>query len=77
MIPIHASAIFLLTFHSLYFFFHFAMILNQFCEHPDYHCFERCTDRLAISSLLSSFSGVLICSLIWAIFFCLRTPIAL
>ena len=33
------------------------------------------SDRLAISLLLSSFSGVLICSFIWAIFLCLITPV--
>ena len=30
------------TFHSLHFFLHFVTILNHFCEHPDYHCFELC-----------------------------------
>ena len=35
------------------------------------------SDRLAISSSLSSFSGVLIYSFIWAIFLCLSTPVTL
>ena len=30
------------TFHSLHFFLYFATILNHFCEHPDYQCFELC-----------------------------------
>ena len=33
--------------------------------------------RLVISSLLTSFSGVLICSFIWAIFHCLGTSVML
>ena len=33
--------------------------------------------RLAVSSLLGSFSGVLICSFIWAIFLCLGGPVML
>ena len=32
-------------------------------------------DRLAISLLLSSFSGVLICSFIWAVFLCFSAPV--
>ena len=35
------------------------------------------SDRLSISSSLSSFSGVLISSYIWAIFLCLSTPVML
>ena len=35
------------------------------------------SDRLAISVLLSSSFGVLICSFIWAIFLCLGTPVML
>ena len=30
------------TLYSLHFFLHFATKLNQFCEHPDYQCFELC-----------------------------------
>ena len=30
------------NFHSFHFFLDFATILNQFCEHPDYQCFELC-----------------------------------
>ena len=33
------------------------------------------SNRLAISLLLSSFSGLLICSFIWDIFLCLGAPI--
>ena len=29
-------------FHILYFFLSFVTILNEFCEHPDYQCFELC-----------------------------------
>ena len=35
------------------------------------------SDRLTISSSLSSFSGVLICSYIWALFLCLSAPVTL
>ena len=35
------------------------------------------SDMLYISSLFSSFSGVLICYLIWAIFLCLSAPVTL
>ena len=31
-----------LTFHSLHFFLYFTTMLNHFCEHPDYQCFELC-----------------------------------
>ena len=67
------------TFHSLHFFLYFATILNNFCQHPDYQCFELCiSDRLAISSWLSCiFSGALICSFIWAMCFGLSMPITL
>ena len=41
------------TLHSLHFFLCFVTILNHFCEHPDYQCFELPSGRLAISSLLS------------------------
>ena len=27
-------------FHSLHFLLNFTTILNHFCEHPDYQCFE-------------------------------------
>ena len=30
------------TLHSLHFFLYFATLLNHFCEHPDYQCFEFC-----------------------------------
>ena len=30
------------TLHSLHFFLCFATILNHFCEHPEYQCFELC-----------------------------------
>ena len=30
------------TFHSLPFFHYFVAILNHFCEHSDYQCFELC-----------------------------------
>ena len=39
--------------------------------------FNSASDRLAISSSLSSFSGVLIYSFTWAIFLCLGTAVAL
>ena len=35
------------------------------------------SDRLATSSLLSSFCGVLLCSFIWAVFLCLGAPVKL
>ena len=45
-------------------------MLKHFCEHPDYQCFELCIWEVAISSSLSCiFSGALICSFIWSIFF--------
>ena len=28
--------------YSLHFFLYFASLLNHFCEHPDYQCFELC-----------------------------------
>ena len=31
-----------LTLGSLHFFLHFLTKLSQFCEHPDYQCFELC-----------------------------------
>ena len=57
------------TFHSFHFSLYFATILNHFCEHPDYQCFEFCIWQVAISSWLSSIFGALICSFIWAYFF--------
>ena len=30
------------TLHSLHFFLYLAIILNHFCEQPDYQCFEPC-----------------------------------
>ena len=40
---------------------------DEFLEHRNNQCF----DRLLISILFSSFSGVLFCSFIWAMFLCL------
>ena len=48
----------------------FVTIFNQIWEHPDYQCLNCACDRLPISSSLSYiFSGALICSFIWAIYF--------
>ena len=60
---------------SLHLFFHFVTVLNQFCEHTDYQCLNSASDRLAMSLSLSSFSGALVCSFIWAIFLCLSAPV--
>ena len=47
------------TFHSLHFFLYFMTILNQFCEHWITNVLNSVSDRLAISSSLSSIFGVL------------------
>ena len=66
----------LFHFVCLHFFLYFVTELSHFCEHPDYQCLNCACDRLALSSLLSCiFSGVLICSFIWAIFFCPGVPV--
>ena len=59
------------SWHRLHFFIWFLNRFNQFCERPNYQCFELCiSDRLAISSSLSCIvSGALKCSVIWAIFY--------
>ena len=46
LIPVTAGSLYIFryfTFHSLRFLLYFVTILNQFCEHPDYQCFELCT----------------------------------
>ena len=50
-------------------------LFNHFCEHPDYQFLNSACHRLAVSLLLSSFSGVLSCSFIWAMFLCLSPPV--
>ena len=45
LIPVTVGSLYIFryfTFHSFYFFLYFATILNHFCEHPDYQCFELC-----------------------------------
>ena len=58
------------TLYSLQFSLCFVTELNHFCAILITSVFNSASDRLSISSLLSSFSGVLICSFIWAIFLC-------
>ena len=44
-LPVTAGSLYILlyfTLGSLHFFLHFVTELNQFCEHPDYLCFELC-----------------------------------
>ena len=65
------------TLYTLPFFLNFATILNHFCEHPITSVLNCASDRLAISSSLRSFPGVLICSSSWAIFLFLSTPVML
>ena len=63
-LPFSASSLYILlyfTLYSLHFFLYFARVHSHFYEHPDHHC---ASDRLAISSSLSSFSGVLLWSFI-------------
>ena len=63
LVPCIFSFISLCT--AFIFFLYFATIPNNLCEHPDYQCFELYKrDRLAISFLIRSISGVLICSFI-------------
>ena len=44
-LPVTVTSLYIflyLTFHSLHFFLYFVTILNHFCEHLDYQCFELC-----------------------------------
>ena len=43
-------------------------VLNMFLQHPN-NLLNSASDRLFISTLFSSFSGVLFCSFIWAVIF--------
>ena len=44
---------------------------TEFLEHPYNQCFEPCICQIAYLYFFSSFTGVLICYFIWAMFLCL------
>ena len=51
--------------------FYAVEVLTKFLEHPHNHCFEFFIYRFLVSILFSSFSEVMICYFIWAMFLCL------
>ena len=65
------------TLHSLHFFLYFVTIFKHFFSILITSVLNSAPDRLAISSLLSSSFGGLICSFIRATFLCLSTPVTL
>ena len=65
------------TLCSIHFLIYFATTLNHFCEHPVTSVLNSASDRLSMSSSLSSFSGALISSFTWAIFLCLSAAAVL
>ena len=68
--PINWS-LFQLLYPSAWIFFYAVEVLTKFLEHPHNHCFEFFICRFLVSILFSSFSGVMICYFIWAMFLCL------
>ena len=78
LLPFMAGSLYIFlyfTLHSLHFLLYLVTIFNHFCEHPDYQFLNSASDRLAMSSSLSSIFGALIYSFIWAIFLCLSAPV--
>ena len=77
-LPFTVGSLYILLYFTLYrlhFFLYFATKLNHFREHLITSVLNSASGRLSVSSLLSSFSGVFICSFVWAIFLCLRIPV--